>query len=206
MILVVRHGETDWNRNERMQGWAPVPLNDRGREQATELGTYLGDAYEIDRIVASDLRRAEETAHSLTEAGEIDVPVSTDSDWRERNLGVYQGLRLEDVRRENPKFALGENAAQAARERPENGESLRAVADRVTAAFDALPDSGTTLVVTHSGPIALLLGYANGQSVGEAIFEHRLENCSITAFETAGDAESPSIRRMNDTPWKEADR
>ena len=60
-IVVLRHGETAWNDEGRMQGWAPVPLNETGREQATAAGRHLADEYEFDAVYASDLERTRET-------------------------------------------------------------------------------------------------------------------------------------------------
>ncbi|RYG39521.1 histidine phosphatase family protein, partial [bacterium] len=63
-ILLVRHGQTDWHNPKRAQGWTEVPLNDTGRAQATALGEALkGET--IDRVIVSDLGRAQDTARAL---------------------------------------------------------------------------------------------------------------------------------------------
>ena len=104
-IVLLRHGETDWNADRRIQGWAPVPLNDRGRTQAASAGEHLAALAEFDRVVASDLRRTRETAALVCEHLEP-APVFERA-WRERDFGVYQGLTYETMFSEYPEFDTG---------------------------------------------------------------------------------------------------
>ena len=88
-LLLVRHGETDWNAEGRLQGHTDRPLNDYGRTQARRLAEQLhGDG--IAAIYASDLVRARETAEILSER--LGLPVLLDADLRERNWGSWEGL------------------------------------------------------------------------------------------------------------------
>ena len=184
-IVAVRHGETDWNREGRMQGWAPVSLNGTGREQATATGRWLAERYEFDRILASDLRRTRETAELLSES--IDAPSTFESAWRERSLGVYQGLTRDTVESRYPEFGLDETAYRATEAVPEGGESLRGVHERVVERFENLRrGDGTTLVVTHGGPLCILLGHAKGHDLTTALSSHHLENCAVAEFRANG--------------------
>ena len=184
-IVAVRHGETDWNREGRMQGWAPVPLNETGREQAAATGRWLAERYEFDRVLASDLRRTRETTDVLSES--IDAAPTFESAWRERGLGVYQGLTLDDVESGYPEFGLGEAAYRATEATPEGGESLRDVHERVVGRFEDLRgDDGTTLLVTHGGPLCILLGHAKGQDLTTALSTHHLGNCAVAEFRANG--------------------
>jgi len=89
--VAVRHGETDWNRNARMQGWATTDLDETGREQAAVCGAWLAAEYDADRAAASELLRTRRTADRLLDAvGE--VPVEHDAAWLGRDLGVSQWL------------------------------------------------------------------------------------------------------------------
>ena len=211
-VVVVRHGETDWNNEGRMQGWAPVPLNDLGREQAVAAGEWLAGQYDVDRAVCSDLLRTRETAVRLCEPLGLDPDgdrVTYRRAWRERDLGVYQGLTYADMYDRFPEFGLGETAAGAATETPEGGESLLDLRDRVlegwTDLLAAAGDEATVLVVTHGGPIHFLLGHVKGLDVRDAFLEHSMANCGVTVLDrsgaAAGTAAPVEVVRENGTEW-----
>ncbi|MDZ7745063.1 MAG: histidine phosphatase family protein [Halobacteriales archaeon] len=199
-IVVLRHGETAWNDEGRMQGWAPVPLNETGREQATAAGRYLADEYEFDAIYASDLERTRETTERLATVLPA-TDIEYDAAFRERDVGIYQGLTYETVFDMYPRFALGKAAAEAANEVPESGESLVDMYERVTAGIDriAARDHDTVLLVAHGGPIHLLHGYAKGMDVPDAMLAHEQDNCGINVFEIDEEIESVIENR---TPWR----
>jgi probable phosphoglycerate mutase len=89
-LYIFRHGETDWNKIEKLQGHADTPLNDRGREQALELARVLMDK-RPQIILSSDLTRAHDTARII--AAELgSLPVQTASGLRELHLGLVQGM------------------------------------------------------------------------------------------------------------------
>jgi len=98
-ILLARHGETDWNREGRWQGWADPPLNDTGRAQAGELAEQLR-ATPFDAVYSSDLRRAFETAEIV--AAPHGVPVIADRDLREVDIGSWSGLTRDEIRERFP--------------------------------------------------------------------------------------------------------
>ena len=93
-ILLARHGETEWNREGRWQGWADPPLNETGRGQAGKLAEQIR-ATPFDAVYASDLRRAHETA--LVLAAPHGLEVVTDPDLREIDVGAWAGLTRADV-------------------------------------------------------------------------------------------------------------
>jgi len=88
-LLLVRHGETDWNAAGRLQGHTDRPLSDYGRKQARRLAEEL-TGEEFDAIYASDLARARETAEIVAE--QLHLPVVLDPDLREKNWGTWEGL------------------------------------------------------------------------------------------------------------------
>jgi broad specificity phosphatase PhoE len=135
-LLLVRHGETDWNAAGRLQGHTDRPLSDYGREQARRLAEELaGEAF--DAIYASDLARARETAEIAGER--LHLPVALDPDLREKNWGTWEGLtsteRL-DVE------LVGESTE-------EHQRRTLAALGRIAATHPR----GRVLVVTHGGSI-----------------------------------------------------
>ena len=181
-ILLCRHGETPWNRDRRVQGWAPTELTERGREQAAALASYLGAEYAVDRIIASDLERAAETARALALA--TDAEATFDARWRERDFGRMQGLTYDDLFVTYPEYTLSEIGYAAAETVPESGESLLDMWDRVGTAFADLrkaigPDE-TAAVVAHGGPLYAVTGEIKGLDVVAAVLDQEQGNCAVT--------------------------
>lgn len=200
-ILLARHGETEWNRRKRLQGWAPVPLNDRGREQARALATYLDGSYALDRVYASDLRRARQTAEIVTAEAFPELDPVLEPAWRERDFGVYQGLEYgPDGNQESGDRSPIDSTFPPT---PESGESLTAVRERVLDHWRDLcelcagpdEDGDTALVVAHGGTIKLLLGHLYGLDVSESMTELDQDNCAVTEVRLADG--STSIVREN---------
>lgn len=200
-IVAVRHGETTWNREQLIQGWAPARLTGLGREGADHLGATLTERYDIDRILSSDLCRAEETVDVLLD--HVDAPVTYESAWRERDLGVYQGLPVDEMRERFPEHALEEAGQEAAHRRAESGESLADLRDRVIERWEGTvtecDPAETVLVVTHGGPIRLLLGHLKDLDIVEAVLEQSQDYCSINEFEFDHESGAVRIVRENDT-------
>ena len=98
-IIIIRHGETEWNQTGRFQGHSDVPLSETGRAQAEALGRNLAIDH-VDAIYASDLTRAIETAAPL--AARFSLTVTPDPLLRELNFGAWEGRSFSDVNAENP--------------------------------------------------------------------------------------------------------
>ena len=98
-IIIIRHGETEWNQTGRFQGHSDVPLSETGRAQAEALGRNLALDH-VDVIYASDLTRALETAAPL--AARFGLTVTPDPLLRELNFGAWEGQSFNDVNAENP--------------------------------------------------------------------------------------------------------
>lgn len=196
-VLLVRHGETDWNRAGRIQGWAPTALTDRGREQARRLGRHLAANYDIDRVVSSDLRRTRETTALLREQG-VDPDPAFRSAWRERNFGHLQGLAAEELFEQFPEYAAT-SGAFAARTQPPGGERLLDLYERVVADWERVCDGAageTVLVVTHGGPIYVTLGHVRGMDLLSAVLDHSQDNCALNELRAG---ETTEILRQNET-------
>ncbi|ERH01990.1 MAG: fructose-2,6-bisphosphatase [Halonotius sp. J07HN6] len=205
-LVLVRHGETMWNRDERVQGWAPVGLTDQGEQQADALADAIAKQYTVDRLVSSDLRRTLETARPIGRA--VGCEPEQDRRWRERDFGVLQGLDYEDLFLGYPEFTLTEVGYTAAQARPEGGESLVDNRERVLAALTALKDSvapgETVVVVTHGGPLYLVLGWIKSFDVMATIMDQEQGNCAINEFAVDGDG-TLSVERENDTGHVDAE-
>jgi broad specificity phosphatase PhoE len=161
-IVLVRHGETDWNRERRFQGHADTPLNEAGRRQALELAGTLRGA-RLTAVYTSPLRRATETARIVgDELGLEPRPLEA---LREIDVGDWQGMTVDEVKTRFP-----EQADVAWRSGWPNGETYDQLAERVVPALLELgrlhPDD-RILVVTHAGPIRAALTAADELSMGE---------------------------------------
>lgn len=155
-LLLIRHGETDHNRQGRFQGQVDVPLNPRGQQQAQRLAQRLRDE-PLDLLVSSDLARARATAQPLL-ALRAPVQLATDPGWREQAFGVLDGLVLAEARQLQPEaFALwAQHSPDAA---PPGGESPRRFHARVMAALQALVQAhgGARIAVfTHGGVLDMV--------------------------------------------------
>jgi probable phosphoglycerate mutase len=208
-VLLLRHGETTWNRQSRMQGWAPTPLTDRGREQARRAGAAIAREYDVDRIVASDLRRTRETTAELL--GSVDAEPTFDRRWRERSFGDLQGLTVSDVFEGHPEYSLLASGAAGAQATPPGGESLIDARERVLAGWDGLvTDAGdeTVLVVTHGGPIFLLLAHVRGQDFETAMGEGWPENAGLAELriDRAGETVETTVVRDAEALHEPVDR
>jgi probable phosphoglycerate mutase len=194
-VILVRHGETAWNHADRIQGWAPEGLNDRGRRQAREVGRHLAEAYDVDLLIASDLERTRETAEEMRAAGVEPEPTYDDA-WRERDFGVYQGFERDDVLELRPRAA--ELESLTALGTIESGEDRATFRERVETALEELlttTDDETVVVVTHGGPIRVVLGAVTDDSLERALRVHSPPNCSVTEI----DAAERDLRREMET-------
>jgi 2,3-bisphosphoglycerate-dependent phosphoglycerate mutase len=159
-ILLVRHGETDWNRERRIQGQTDTPLNNLGRAQARALADELAGE-RIDAVYASDLARARETAEIL--AAQLDLPVVVDPSLRERDFGTWEGQTVAELDERWPgAFARWHAGGEG---EWEGGEAHDDLARRIRAAVRRLAaghPGDRILLVAHGGPLRVLLMDAEG--------------------------------------------
>lgn len=182
-ILLLRHGETDWNRVDRIQGWHDISLNDRGRKQAAAASRFIAERYpDLDRVISSDLPRAAETAKAVISAPEFeDLEIVYDSSWRERDFGVYEGDLGDQFFEENPEFAVIDGLDGAKRNVPDEGESYVQFRNRVLNGWTELQAAEeTTLLVTHSGVIRATITAIEDIDIERALLEYDIDNGSIT--------------------------
>lgn len=160
-LLLARHGETEWNREERYQGHADPPLNDTGRAQARELAELLS-AEPIEAVYSSDLRRAAETAEIV--GARLGLPVEQNPGLREIDVGSWQGLTRAQIDG-----------------RPWDGETYEHHAERVTRALREIAarhPGRTVLVVSHGGSLRRVQDAVLGEPL--PVVEHcTIWTCSL---------------------------
>lgn len=166
-LCVVRHGETNWNIQRRIQGQLDVPLNAHGQEQAQALAQYLrGESFAA--CYSSDLLRAQQTAQTLI-AGTA-WPLHFDAALRERHYGELQGLTAEEVAQQAP-HASAYYVARDVHYAFATGESLHHFAQRVLQGVSRLARQHvgeTLLLVTHGGVLDVLYRHATGRRLESA--------------------------------------
>ncbi|XAR57817.1 Phosphoserine phosphatase [Bertholletia excelsa] len=154
-IVVIRHGETEWNITRRLQGQLDVELNDTGRKQAAAVAHRLSKEPTISLVYSSDLNRALDTAEIIANScGGLEVV--KDSDLRERHLGDLQGLVFHEAARACPKAYRAFLSHRTDQEIPGGGESADQLYDRCTSAMERIASKHKgerVVVVTHGGVI-----------------------------------------------------
>lgn len=180
---LIRHGETQWNADRRLQGWLDIPLSAVGVQQARQLGSYLRSpsfGAKIDLVVASDLTRAYDTARDA--AGHFGLPIERHAGLRERCYGVYEG---QDWALLNGKHEGGlpvnfRDPDQAI----EQGETLRVFSSRIAQAFEGLAQDHigkNVMVFSHGGVIDIAWRIANKLPL-DAVRPDPILNASINQF------------------------
>ena len=156
-IWLIRHGETHWNAEQRLQGWRDIPLNETGKKQAQSVQRFLQQQQiSFDAVLTSDLQRAVETAHIAFEG----YPTVFDQDpqLRERNYGIYEGHPWRSLTQlpDEPEPEI--NLRNPNLEVPE-GESLIVFHERVISTFNRIASERPTqrlAIVAHGGVIEMV--------------------------------------------------
>ena len=193
--MIVRHGETEWNAEGRIQGHTDVGLSNTGAKQARLLGKRLAQVA-IDAAYCSDLKRASDTAKYALEERAV-VPQGMPG-LREYHKGAYEGLTLLEIQarfpHDYPRY-LEKNLDYA----PEGGETARDVSARVSGTFDEIKArhmNDTVLVVGHGGSLRLAMASLLGMPL-EGNWSFLFDNCGLTIVETFEDNSVLSL--FNDT-------
>lgn len=167
-ILLIRHGETAWNRMRRMQGHIDIGLNDEGQRQARSLARALQSEHPA-AIYASDLQRARNTAQAVADIHQL--PVHIDSALRERCYGAFEGLMYDEISLQHPEaFALWQSRDPQARfpagerEAETLEEFHQRSVDVVTRIAQQHPDQ-RIVIVTHGGVLDCLYRAAHDLSI-----------------------------------------
>lgn len=174
-LIVIRHGETEWNVMQKVQGQANIPLNYNGIQQAKELKKHINN-FEIDVIISSPLLRATQTAEILFENNKIYY------DYRiiERNFGEFEGLTIKE-------FNSKEFWSYKKNIKYKYAESIHDFFERV---FDFLEEienkyaEKTIVLVAHTGIIIAVEAYFKGIPEDDDFFKNDIKNCNIFKYTT----------------------
>lgn len=194
-LLLVRHGESEWNSIGRLQGQADPPLSDLGRHQAAHMAARLVDE-QVDAIVASDLQRAMETARALSSA--VQMEITPRADLREVDLGSWTGAHRDDLIRESPEAWRRWRIEGI--EGWDGGERYDQAMVRVGKAIADIAvewQDKTVVAVSHGGSIRLATCHLLGMPAAELGRIMSIGNASITEFLVEPDGTGRLVR-LND--------
>ncbi len=211
-IILIRHGETDWNTQTRIQGHIDIALNRRGRWQAQRLGAALADQG-LAAVYSSDLQRARETAQAVADASGLSVQVSPT--LRERAFGSFEGHTFAEIEAQWPEQAMRWRRRDPSFG-PPGGETLQAFFERSLQAVHDLAAAHhgqAVAMVAHGGVLDCLYRAATGQSLGAAR-TWAMANAGINRLLRAGDVLTlvgwADVSHLDDEPtldeWNEGGR
>ncbi len=165
-LCLIRHGETSWNTERRLQGHTDIPLNANGEAQARQMAQALKDSQlSFDILYTSDLKRAADTANAIVELFGVEAKV--DSALRERHFGALQGLALSEAPLLMPEIWQAHISRDLEHEL-DGGESIQQFAVRVQNALDAIQEEHygkTILIVSHGGTLDMMYRIASNQAL-----------------------------------------
>lgn len=193
-LFLIRHGETEWNRQKRCQGVTDVPLCERGRTQASFLRSHLSDR-SFDLVYSSHLSRAFETACIVS--GRTPGEVQIKNSLHEMNQGELEGLAWDDLLRSHGKL-LSEWMVSPANIRMPGGETLQECGERVAGALLRIREEAMgkkVLVVSHNLAISAALAVLLGFPLNE-FRRFRQEPCAINRI--SWHEETPELHSCND--------
>ena len=163
-FCLVRHGETDWNAERRLQGHTDIGLNARGLAQAEQMARAIKKInLAFDVLYTSDLQRAAKTAKAIEQL--FSTSAITNAGLRERHLGALQGLTTDEAPQLEPdlwKSHLSRNVNEELR----GGESIQQFADRISTALEKIREQylgKTVLLVSHGGALDMMYRIASNQ-------------------------------------------
>ncbi|MBP5974524.1 histidine phosphatase family protein [Brasilonema sp. CT11] len=201
-LLLVRHGETEWNRQTRFQGQIDVPLNDNGKQQAQKAAQFLKDV-EIDFAVSSTMVRPKETAEIILQY-HTDVNLELQDGLREISHGLWEGKLEKEIEQEFPGELDRWRTTPAQVQMPE-GENLQQVWQRSVAAWESIVQTALAnelkigLVVAHDATNKTLLCHVLGLS-SEHFWNFRQGNGAVSVIDyTLGENGKPVLQAMNIT-------
>lgn len=172
-LYVVRHGETDYNKERKIQGHINIPLNENGKNQAIKVRDDLKNKH-IDLIITSPLDRAFTTAFIISDGK---IPIVKDKRLKERYLGTLEGANVEKYDR----FKYNDMILNFTEE---NVESVRDVYNRVGSLLRNIDkyNKNNILLVTHSGIMNSIYYYFNELPENKNLYRQIANNCEVLEY------------------------
>ncbi len=180
-IYVIRHGETDYNKQGRYAGSSDIPINSEGIKQAAEAAEKLQNI-KFDLIISSPLIRARETAEIISKSS--GVKIITDNRIRERCVGVFEGLTREEAKEKYPELYL-RKCTSVPNDAPDGGETIIDVDKRVSSFLHDLSNQypeKILLIVCHGFVSRMIYRCVNNLSYEEMI-SYSLKNCETAQYD-----------------------
>lgn len=194
-LILVRHGETEWNKSLRFQGQQDIGLNEVGLEQADKVSNFLA-RWEIDLVYSSDLKRAYSTAIKIAEPHGFEVKKSPG--LREMNFGSWEGLSYKDIRARYPDI-VEKWFDDPTSTHPPGGEWVKEFQKRIVKTVEGIlaESKGKRIViVTHGGPIRVYLANLLGMPV-RLYWRLEVDNCSVSIVKFYEN--NPVLKLLNST-------
>ncbi|MBS3811379.1 MAG: alpha-ribazole phosphatase [Halanaerobiales bacterium] len=177
-LVLVRHGETQWNKDSKYQGAVDIELNKKGKRQAQELYNFLKDE-KFDTIYSSTLKRASHTVKDIADYQNKDL--ITIADLMEIDFGEWEGLTFAEIEENYPKLAH-KWAKDPTCCKPPEGEHIQEVEERVGDAIDQIVKENQdkkVLIATHGGIVRIIIAYLLELPLNR-IFSIEVDNVSIS--------------------------
>lgn len=194
VLYMIRHGETSEEFRGRYYGQLDVPLSERGRRQSEAVAERL-QSIPFCSVYSSDLQRAKYLAEKLGET--LELPVREASEFRERNMGIFQGLTPDEMaERHGPQFDLWKN--DRAMHRIEGAENYEDLRERIVPAIKTLVSNfagGRIALVCHAGPIRVALGHVLGMPLAN-VFNFTLDYACVSVIEFPAEG-PPCVKLIN---------
>lgn len=211
-LILIRHGETDWNRELRFQGHVDVPLNATGHEQARRLAERLAtEKIAVDHLVCSDLIRTQQTASPSLQVlfpkvrTDLLINTLTDSSLREQSFGAVDGLRVDDIKVQHAAAWAQWLRFEADYAMP-GGETTRQFHTRVMDAMRRIAQQHPgkqVMVVTHGGVLDMVWRTAMGMGL-DGPRQSDIPNAGLNRVRLEGDAvqvlDWADVRHLADLP------
>lgn len=180
-IFIVRHGEIDFNTQGRYAGSVDVELNEKGLQQARDIADEIFKL-EIDFIISSPLKRCARMADIIREV--INAPIVIMEEFRERGVGVFEGLTREEAKNKYPDLWV-KNITRIYDDAPPGGETIKGVENRVFAGLKKVRekyDGKNILIVTHAFVGRMIYKFFH-EMTEEQFFEYKLDNAKVVEYD-----------------------